>query len=300
LLFFYRLYLLQMVSKSLVVVFLLAFSVVQSYGCSYIASNGISTYSFPSEWMNLTDSDNNIWFFNACPNSASLDSPCPNGVSVCYLRPSGEVVVAGITNTSLYSDSPDGAAEGVEVLLGSDTSCDDDSNANIKTAIELICTQDLEGDLTPFVVSPSPCTYVITAFPLSACPWESSVWDGSSFPQTSFIEREEYKMSRTLKVLIPTLMFLLAICCCIIRRRCHSINTVDPNYQLPMQFEAISHEAPFPGTLPTYSPFVNQPLQYVYYVPAPQQVPLQSEPLNIEDDQRYAIELQAIFDRERN
>jgi len=61
------------------------------------------------------------------------------------------------------------------------------------------------------------------------------------------------------------------------------------------------------GHLPAYNPYVGQPQQFVYYIPAPQGqpavVPLQSfgETTNQinESDEKFAKELQAQYDREQ-
>jgi len=312
--------------KSLLL-FALLFTLAFAEQCTYPTQDDTAYYIYESTWLNTTDSNGNIWFFQSGCFGFTDFTPCPENSPACVLfSGSSEPVSAAIQTPE---DGYSYTANGLEFVFSSETSCYSNSvgeKTTMKTTLDFNC--DPLNDNITFSVSFEGCFTVITVNSSSFCPI-SSMDESGDYPSYADFGSENsiaiqyvgFAFFSIGIILLFSIGFLISVClccCCMVRRRRQKKMQVAmrqfsnvafqpiPNSKATRQPTPISNHVP-QGPLPAYNPYLGQPQQFVYYYPAqvpqgqPSMVPLQnfgdSNKIN-DSDEKFAKELQAQYDRE--
>jgi len=296
--------------------------------CSYPTQDGFSDYFFENEWLNTTDSSNNIWFFQDGCFGYSETSPCPTSSPVCVILSGTTEAVSAAIQTP--QDSYSYIANGLEFVFTSETPCYSESvgeKSTMKTTLDFNC--DPEINSVSFTVSFDGCFTVITANSSWYCPSGEVTLDNSQdAPYYYSSESGEanvggfafFSLGIMILFTLGCLISVCLCCCCMVRRRRQKkIQTAMRQFS-NVAFQPIPYSNPIRQPtqatnsqhaqvpIPAYNPYLGQPQQFVYYYPA--QVPTQvNAPIPLQQfgdsnrgqddsDEKFAKELQAQFDRE--
>jgi len=217
-------------------------------------------------------------------------------------------VVRGLSNLTFWADSPLGYDKGAEVIFGSLTECP--SGGYYKTAIEFVCTEDVEPI---FSFTFENCLTTIYVNSSKACPIETdnavtSDDDGDDdnmiFGDDDEESSDEHFSGADINIWV--VFAPLALCCCVCVRCCRRRRQMKQK-EVAMQFSNVAFQ-PIPSSsfattisaiqMPIYNPYV-QPAQFYYHyndqdvLSMPQRVELEQS-----SDEVLARELQAQFDQE--
>jgi hypothetical protein len=272
-------------------------------------------------WITGTDNNNNVWNINVCveieevseekfmkrDNFKRAEIPtCPMNSSVCVQK--DEVLFnMGTDSTAIFSDSPNGASSGVEVIYSAEGDCttQDGNAASIKTIVEYNCAYNEEETVS---IVTDGCFTTINVNSPYACP-QNYNWDDDN---TVYIHTPFFAFFGL--VLMAVACTCLCCCCCMRRKRIQKRNIAMRQFSnvafQPIPASQMKSTVQQPQTvqqnLPAYNPYV-QP-QFLYYYPSQQQqvqqTPIQfQQPQMVEleqmnDDEKLAKQLQAQFDRE--
>jgi len=279
--------------------------------CTYLATDG-SFYDFgylnDGNWLQVTDENNNVWNVNLCPEEDE-ESCGQLNTTVCETISSTEVL-RGMTSTASYSDSPNGANQGVEIIFSADS---------FKTVVELVCNPTLDESEANIKIQTasdnSMATITIESFqgcPLTDDIFEDSHEDDDEDDQSSFNTKKKFHSVLIFPLVAGLIVFCCACCCCLIRRRrcnqqrqCQFKNFSNAAFQPIPQSSAPSQS---PNSSVMFNPYMSQPMQtmnqvYYYnpsteaYVPSsPSQVPLTTS--QVQEDERLARQIQAQLNME--
>jgi len=299
----------------------LLFSVALAQECPYPARDD-GYYLYDSTFLNTTDSNGNMWFFqNGCFEYTET-SPCPTNSPVCVILAGSSEPVSAATQTP--EDSYSYTENGLEFIFSSETSCYSETigeKAVMKTTLDFNCDPLIGGTVLSIVFD--GCFAIITANSSSYCEI-TDVADGEDFPQYSSDLSSPvvtvvttgpifFSFGVTILFFFGFLLSVCLCCCCVVRRRRQLKMQAAARQFSNVAFQPIPYSNPIRqpisatnGNVPTYNPYLGQP-QIVYYYPTqaqaqaqPQLVPLQPIGDNIQEDsdEKFAKELQAQFDRE--
>jgi len=134
-------------------------------GTSYCLEPFVEYLGTATLLMSVADPSNSkyTWYFGVCSDDTP---PCPSGSAVCRVDSlTGEVLNAGLQSTVLWSDSPFGTDQGLELVYGSGDVCT--SGSSMKTSIDFVCSEDLDPIIS---VQTDGCYSLITVNSSMACP----------------------------------------------------------------------------------------------------------------------------------
>jgi len=227
-------------------------------------------------------------------------------------------IVFGLSNMTLWGDSPSGYNKGVEVIFGSLTRCSDTVESSyLKTVIEFVCTQDIEP---VYSFEFDECLTTIYVNSSSACPSMDTDTDGSAYNDDDDDDEDDKEDVLTEEVGIQFSSFhlrmsigfiiLMTLSCCVCIRCCIRRRQLKLRAIASRQFSSVAFQ-PIPSSqittsasatsVPMYNPYI-QPAHYYYYdnnqdgLSAHPQVSLDVD----SSDEAVARALQAQFDHEND
>jgi len=279
----------------------------ESGPCTYLATDG-SRYDFSylnyGNSIQVTDDNNNVWNLNLCPRD-DVESCGQLNNTICEVIGSTEVI-RGMTSSASYSDSPNGADQGVEIIYASD---------EFKTVVELVCNPTLEESNVNIQTSDNMATITIESY--EVCPLsynddeddddnedmmsgEDSHEDDDEDDQSNFHTKKKFHSVLMFPLVAGLIIFCCACCCCLVRRkRCQQRQCQAKNFSNEA-FQPIPQSASAPSQSPNASSvYLNQQSPVFYYNPTSQSwVPVPLDTDQVQEDERLARQIQAQLNME--